>query len=113
MWTSKHVWRLSAYIYVALASLECDESVGSHGIYKRMARKLMDVMRAKYNSVLRWWIPARDGPAMTPPCLELDNRRPLTNADHTKRFPKVLVITAKDVKNNELAFISSIVDFRN
>ena len=48
---------------------------------------------------------------MTPPCLELDNRRPLPNADHTKRFPKVLVITAEDVKNNELACVSSIVNF--
>jgi hypothetical protein len=41
----KHVSREAAYIYVALASLECDESVGSHGDCTRMASKLMDVIK--------------------------------------------------------------------
>jgi hypothetical protein len=38
------------YIYVALAGLECDERVGSHGECIQMARKLMDV--SKYNREL-------------------------------------------------------------
>jgi hypothetical protein len=43
-----YVSRVSAYVYVALASLECDESVSSHGEYTRMASKSMDVI-GKYN----------------------------------------------------------------